>query len=323
MSSELSYGYLNLKLVRNALNIISQKDLLAKTILDYLDKKRVAIKALNNITTVDAGNKVRQAMIELSNDASKLIKLLKNNLKGYDNQGNEENLEEMVCFYILMNFKLLLPEKLDLFFPSFCKDINYLININDDSLKSKLAIILRMIKNINDFLQDGNLKGMLRFTELLHYVYSNKNIIYSVYYGIYDGTPIKDINDFKNSDKVDIALLNSDDVLPDSIIKEFVTNEQLNDVKLNIIVSIIFNFFAPINIRENINYRYIAQRLFENDFNDLNSEAKLLNISSLLNNLRTLDGNNDDDFIKYLKKVQTGEFVLPPYIKGGLKNGDI
>ena len=197
--------------------------------------------------------------------------------------------------------------------------LNVIINVFDIPFKRKLPVALRTVKIINDLSLQVDLNKIQKFMSMLKVMYSYKNIVYSVYYGIYDGTPMQSIYEFTDSDKVDISLLNSDDILPDSIIKEFVINDQLVGVTPENIAVTIYDFFTPIKNRKGINSKYIAQKLFENDLNDLNSEAKLLDIRFLINNIKLVT----DDNKRCIEMIKNGEYILPPYQKGGLKNGNI
>lgn len=316
MNSKLSYGYLNLRLARHALETISQTKPSASLILDYLDRKKYMINALDNITTVEEGNNVRKVILNLSDESLKLMQTLQPELREYEDKFTVGNLEEMVCLYILLNVDLLLSDEL---MPILHSKLYFLTVTSMYPLKTRLALALRIIKIANDLLLSQiTLEKMNNFLSLLSpNLY--QDIVYSVYYGIYDGRPVKCIDEFTNFDKVDMALLDSGDNLPDSIIKEFFISEQLDGVPVHFIQTIIMEFFTSIENTSNINSKYIAQRLFENDFNNLNSNAKLLNIRNLINE----HGLYIFEFEYYLYMIKNGEYILPLYQKGGLKNGNI
>ena len=110
MNSKLSYGYLNLRLARNALEVISKTKPSANLILDYLDRKKYMINALDNITTVEEGNNVRKVILNLSDESLKLMQTLQPELREYEDKFTAGNLEEMILLYIVLNVDLLVSD---------------------------------------------------------------------------------------------------------------------------------------------------------------------------------------------------------------------
>ncbi len=292
--------FLNYRLIKDALKELSEKDFLAKAILDY-----------NNFYSQVKESDVNQKTKKLYNmlkDTKNLYNLILDNLKNDVSKLDDKNdIEQLISLYIINNFKNLCnSNSLQRFYDKIF-DLRKTLE-KDFSIKMQAAIMLRSIFIIKQMLNDAKVYDANRLLSFLDIGDTyNKQIMYIVYYGIYIGYS----NDkLKNDEIITTKLLNNKDKLPDSIIKQICGDKQFKDYKLySILILMILIFCADFNI----NYEHGVlndkiKKFFNNDVNDLSSTAEFLDLTNLLTNINDQieSGNLDFTFVNDIINIIIG-----------------
>jgi len=294
---------LNTKLGYEAMKRLSEEEFLARAILSYYEQsKQFSLKK------VDKGNK--EQLLENLNNLKQikksydgLIALLEEDFKTkFDDVDNKFDLNTCSSYYICKNFYKLSSnisqvdsyKKIHKLGRTLYKSYNVTLNA---------AILLRTEKIMREFYYKGNADAVSRLIDLSNEFSSAElQLLYMVYFRLYNDDS-KNLSKTKNRlrDEVTIdALLNSEDKLPDSIIKELCTNSQFvnrDSYQPMIIMSTFFGNDMKIPGSENDKIDNI-NLLFKNNLCDLDSKAEFLDLEPLF------------EFIEKSQKKEYTRFVF-------------
>jgi len=294
---------LNTKLGYEAMKRLSEEEFLARAILSYYEQsKQFSLKK------VDKGNKEQllenlNNLKELKKSYDGLIALLEEDFKTkFDDVDNKFDLNTCSSYYICKNFYKLSSnisqvdsyKKIHKLGRTLYKSYNVTLNA---------AILLRTEKIMREFYYKGNADAVSRLIDLSNEFSSAElQLLYMVYFRLYNDDS-KNLSKTKNRlrDEVTIdALLNSEDKLPDSIIKELCTNSQFvnrDSYQPMIIMSTFFGNDMKIPGSENDKIDNI-NLLFKNNLCDLDSKAEFLDLEPLF------------EFIEKSQKKEYTRFVF-------------
>lgn len=305
-----------IKSVNDVLTNLSKEDAIAKAILSYYEEEKKVAKKVDNITLNNKEDVISSAK-NLNKLKSELINWIKNEY-GNKQIDDSSNLVQYISLYIINNFNKLADDSNLLNYYKKVIDVRKTLE-NNFSLKLQLAIMLRAKMIIDNLYKQEQYETINNFIDYLKKSKeSNDELLYIIYYGLYDSkvqTNITyDLGIKENNDKVFLALLESEDNLPYSIITSLCNNEEFKKYDKSIVLYVISNYFKPkiMGGDDNLKSFDIIQRLFKNNIRDFNSEACFLNLKPLFDELIKnlyLNGSNYELF-KLFDDVRDGKIIL-------------
>lgn len=299
------------KLIRQTLSELAKEDFVAQSIIFYYDQ-------LDKIVDLIKKGKLTndEEWVKFYDSYHKLLSLFKQVIPDeYEKAKDKSEVNDLVSLYILRNFIKLCPS--NSLKPYYERILNLRTRLSKNfSLTMELAIILRtndILKKITDKYGYDTANRFLSFLESSRE--AEDQLLYIVYYGLFDNTIINNVISEKEDEKVDndaiaVSLLDNDEKLPDSIIIHLSFDDQFKDVNPQLILFLIQRFFMfRLYMKlEDDDMLDIIQKIFNNNVRDFNTEAEFLDLSELINKVNEYFMGNvkDDDFITYFLEIVNG-----------------
>lgn len=306
---------LNTKLGYEAMKRLAQDEFLARAILSYYEQsKKFSFKK------VDKGNKEQllenfNNLKELKKSYDGLIALLEEDFNTkFDEIENKFDLNDCALDYICKNFYKLSPNtsQNDLY-KKLHKIGRMLYTYYNVTLNA--AILLRTEKIMRELCVKGNIDSVNKLIDLSdEFPSAEMQILHMIYFRLYNDDN-KCLVPTKNKLKDEVtceALLNSEDKLPDSIIKELCSNSQFKDHdshQLMIIMSTFFGTDTKISGVENDKIDN-ANLIFKNNLNDLESKAEFLDLEPLF---ELIEKGAKKEYFKFVLDLFISSEVLQEY----------
>ncbi len=296
--------------IRNALEVLSKDDYLAKILLDY-DKEDKRVYDAVETLTIETSKEVMQEAKKLSVLFEKVLESFKGKLD--DKVSKPRSFNELVSMYLLQNFNRLCPSDENVI---YYERLTNLGKTNFSTPLMKLAILFRTAKVLEE-LDDVSKERLVRLMESGRTY--DELVTYMIYYGLFEGKYVTPLKEPKESGKVIRALLLDDHQLPDDMIKVILTDKTLLEVEppgaLAVMLKEVFIPYTRSNDErfENLDTRYIINEIFNNDVKDLNSNAELLDVSEYVNIMRGYfeDEVSSSELESFLKDLYSGKKKFP------------
>lgn len=296
--------------IRNALEVLSKDDYLAKILLDY-DKEDKRVYDAVETLTIETSKEVMQEAKKLSVLFEKVLESFKGKLD--DKVSKPRSFNELVSMYLLQNFNRLCPSDENVI---YYERLTNLGKTNFSTPLMKLAILFRIAKVLEE-LDDVSKERLVRLMESGRTY--DELVTYMIYYGLFEGKYVTPLKEPKESGKVIRALLLDDHQLPDDMIKVILTDKTLLEVEppgaLAVMLKEVFIPYTRSNDErfENLDTRYIINEIFNNDVKDLNSNAELLDVSEYVNIMRGYfeDEVSSSELESFLKDLYSGKKKFP------------
>ncbi len=289
--------FLNYRLIKEALEKLARTDYLAKAILDYSEE---ALKTGNKIKTLKNAEEIQKSITNLVTSSNYLTKMFEDELKDDVNKAsNKYEYNELTSLYILNNFMKLCPST----FLSRCYEEIYLLKgklSEHFSITMVVAIMLKAAEIIRHLSVEENYEAISNFINFLSLKNSgNDQILYSVYYGVYEGKIISSSIDKETkieNKRVKKALLDDNDNFPMSIVKHLCLDKQFSGKQKELVAFIINLFIYTGN--KNTQTTGMAY-MFANDVKDLKSEAEFLDLEPMIDMVTNSIKENNSNFQWY------------------------
>lgn len=310
-----------LKLLNEALMNMAKEDYVAREIIAYIYKLE------DMVNYSKKGDKDKSLALSKTKDVlesyQRILTIFNEELKEDHNKTKlPNNFAELVILYVLKNFDKLSKDKRTKNYYNKISKLEKRLKMNFSPLLT-LSIMLRTKKIIDEMLKEGKINEI---EELLDVLFLSRDkhdeLIYLVYYGLYDGRIINKVEVYDdehpqrnivNNEKVAYQLLTSEDILPDSIIKEVATDEQFKARKQAtlFLISMFFNFKLNPKLEED-DLSDIIQKIFYNNISDMDSKAEFLDLDEILEQIEDdfNSANGKFNFEKEFLEIVLGDIKL-------------
>ena len=276
---------ISLKPVNDILTFLGEDDFIAMAILNCSREEEIVAKKTRNMT-LENKDEVVSAAIHLNQSRKKLIDIIK---ERYDDKGviEKDNVIEYVSLYIVNNFNKLHFDGKKQDYYNRIDGIRKTLS-NNFSVSMQMAIMLRAKMMVDKLYEKEEYETIDNFIEYLERSREvDDELLYIVYYGLYDGT----INNFtfdsdekEYNSEVFLDLLESDDHLPESIIVSLCKDKQFKKYDKSIVLLVMGWFFkAKIlgNKNNDLTSLDVIQNLFSNDVTNFDSQAHFKDLSPI------------------------------------------
>ena len=276
---------ISLKPVNDILTFLGEDDFIAMAILNCSRQEEIVAKKTRNMT-LENKDEVVSAAIHLNQSRKKLIDIIK---ERYDDKEviKKDSVIEYVSLYIVNNFNKLHFDGKKQDYYNRIDGIRKTLS-NNFSVSMQMAIMLRAKMMVDKLYEKEEYETIDNFIEYLERSREvDDELLYIVYYGLYDGT----INNFtfdsdekEYNSEVFLDLLESDDYLPESIIVSLCKDKQFKKYDKSIVLLVMGWFFKAKmlgNKNNDLTSLDVIQNLFSNDVTNFDSQAHFKDLSPI------------------------------------------